>query len=169
VDFSDLIVENRIPSKLATIWSDLVFNDESRCVGDGSVLPAELVDSLKVCAKFVRAWIESAIVAESSEMDCHVRIVLGVIDVVVGFVIVIVVVVFVVDVVAEFVRAWVESAIVAESSEVDCHVRIVLGVIDVVVGFVSVVVVVFVVDVACRVVGNGLSCKNCYCCTLCFS
>ncbi len=63
----------------------MVFNDESRCVGDGSVLPAELVDSLKVCAKFVRAWIESAIVAESSELDCHVRVVFndGVIDVVV--------------------------------------------------------------------------------------
>jgi len=81
VDFSDLIVENRIPSKLATIWSDLVFNDESRCVGDGSVLPAELVDSLKVCAKFVRAWVESAIVAESSEMDCPVIIVIVVVDV----------------------------------------------------------------------------------------
>jgi hypothetical protein len=76
VDFSDLIVENRIPSKLAAIWNDLVFNDGSRCNGDGSVLPAELVDSLKVCAKFVRAWIESAIVAESSEMDCHVRVVI---------------------------------------------------------------------------------------------
>ncbi len=100
VDFTDLIVENRIPTKLATIWSDLVFNDGSRCVGDGSVLPAELVDSLKVCAKFVRAWIESAIVAESSEMDCHVRVVIndGVIDVVVGGVVVVVVVVVVVHV-----------------------------------------------------------------------
>ncbi len=111
-----------------------------------------------------------AIVAELSEMDCHVRIVLGVIDVVGGFVIVAVVVVAVVVVVVvvvdgdvfvvvgvyggnviKFVRAWVESAIVAESSKLDCHVRIVLGVIDVVIGFV-VVVVVFVVDVVVQFV-----------------
>ena len=125
----------------------MVFNDESGCVGDGSVLPAELVDSLKVCAKFVRAWVESAIVAESSEMDCHVRIVLGVIDVVVGFVVVVLVFVVVVVVVAvvEFIQAWVESAIVAESSEMDCHVRVVIVVVDVEVD-VDVVVVVAIVE-----------------------
>jgi hypothetical protein len=92
-----------------------------------------------VVVQFVRALIESVIVAESLEMDCHVRIVLGVIDVVVGFVVVVVVVVVVVDVVVvEFISSLIESAIVAESSELDCHVRVFLVVhVDVVVDVVD--------------------------------
>ncbi len=54
-----------------------------------------VVDNVAV-VEFVRAWIESAIVAESSELDCHVRIVI-----VFSFVDVVVVDVFVVDVVAD--------------------------------------------------------------------
>lgn len=77
VDYSDLIVENDILSKLTTIWNAFFDGNEDVCRVDGkSAFPAELVDSLNVSAKFVRAWIQlSFVVAESDEnLDCPAKI-----------------------------------------------------------------------------------------------
>jgi hypothetical protein len=78
VNYSDLIVENNILTKLATIWNTFFDGKNDVCqVDNESAFPTELVDSLNVSAQFVRAWIQLSIVivADSDEnSDCLAKI-----------------------------------------------------------------------------------------------
>ena len=78
VNYSDLIVENNILSKLVTIWNAFFDGSGDVCrIDSDSAFPSDLVESLNVSAKFVRAWIQlSIVVAESGEnFDCPAKIV----------------------------------------------------------------------------------------------